>query len=160
MKSIKSIFVVFFMASLVSCTAQTSTENAIKATFNEVTKAFNSVNDEHGWSYYTDNAFEIDPGGNYVQGKQALRESWNGFMKMVDTRPSFTYSNPVVKVITPDVAIITFDSEADIKIKGQQIGGKTKGMAVLHKINGQWLIEGDAVTPVRAMPIAIQVAKN
>lgn len=132
--------------------AQSSAEKAIIETFNEVTKSFNSGNDEHGWSYYTDNAFEISPDGSIITGKKPLRENWSTFMKMTDTKPTFKYTNPSVRIITSDVATITFDSEADIKIQGQQVGGKTKGFAVLHKINGKWMVEGDAIVPVTPMP--------
>lgn len=104
------------------------------------------------WAAYTDNAAEIGPDGSLTTGKQALRENWAAFMKMADAAPKFTYENPSVRMLTADVAILTWDSIADIKIGGQQVGGPTKGMAVLRKINGQWFIEFDSLTPKMQMP--------
>ena len=59
----------------------------------------------------------------------------------------FPGANPKI-----DVAILVWDSSADIKIKGQQVGGKTKGMALAHRTAGKWLIEFDSITPVISMP--------
>jgi len=127
-------------------------EAALKSFWKDVWTAYDSGNDDKMFAYYTENACEINPGGIITCGKKALIDSWNQFMKMVDTRPKFSFSDPSVRFITPEVGIISWDSGADIKIKGQQIGGKTKGMAVVHKINGKWLIEFDSLTPVMQMP--------
>ena len=154
MKSIKLFFAALLMTGLFTTVhaQQASIKAEVIKTFNKVAEAFNTGNDAHGWSYYAENACEITPDGTLTVGKPALKASWDGFMKMADSRPTFTYTNPSVQVITSDVAVLTFDSEADIKIKGQQVGGKTKGIAVLHKVNGQWIVEADAITPVTSMP--------
>ncbi len=154
MKSVKLFFAVLFMTSMFSTVhAQNpNTKAEVIQMFNEVCNAFTNGQDAKGWGYYTETATEIGPDGNITSGKAALKASWDGFMKMVDSRPTFTYANPAVQVLSPNVAVVTFDSEADIKIKGQQVGGKTKGIAVVHKINGKWYIEADAITPVMPMP--------
>lgn len=133
--------------------AQTAAdEAAIKAYWKDIWTAFDAGNEEKMWAAYTDNAAEIGPDGSLTTGKQALRENWAAFMKMADAAPKFTYENPSVRMLTADVAILTWDSTADIKIGGQQVGGPTKGMAVLRKINGQWFIEFDSLTPKMQMP--------
>jgi uncharacterized protein (TIGR02246 family) len=104
------------------------------------------------WAAYTDEAAEISPDGHLTQGKKALREGWDAFMKMVDTRPKFTYETPSVRILSPEFAILTWTSTADIKIQGQQIGGKTTGVAFVRKIKGRWMIELDALIPVMEMP--------
>lgn len=121
-----------------------------------IEKAYSSflpgANQETGWAIYTDDATEIDPGGNMTVGKKALREGWDAFMKMADAPPTFKYENVQVRMLTADVALAVWDSEADIKVQGQQLGGKTRGSAVLHKVKGQWKLEFDQITPVFSMP--------
>lgn len=144
---------VVFSLSNTATQAQTSAdEAAVKSFWNEIWQAYDSGNTEKMWAAYTDNAAEIGPDGRLTTGKAALRESWEAFMKMVDEQPKFTYADPDVRVLTPEVALITWDSSADIKMGGQQVGGSTKGMAVVRKIKGQWMIEFDSLTPVLEMP--------
>lgn len=127
-------------------------EAAIRAFWKTTWEAFQSGNVEQMWAAYTDNALEITPDGQLASGKPAMRASWDEFMKMVDTPPSFTSENLAVRQITADVAILTWDTTADIKIGGQQVGGPTKCMGVVRKVNGKWQIEADAMTPVMQMP--------
>lgn len=143
-----------FAFGLISMNVQAQSkvdEDALKAFWKKVWQAYESGNDQKMFDFYADNASEITPDGNITNGKKAMIESWKEFMKMVDEKPKFTYENPTIRFISPDIAISTWDSSADIKIKGQQIGGKTKGMAVLHKIKGNWYIEFDSMTPVMQM---------
>ncbi len=154
MKSVKLFFAALFITSMfpIIQAQNPNTKAEVIQMFNAVADAFNHGQDEKGFGYYTETATEITPDGTLSTGKAALKASWDGFMKMVDTRPTFTYTNPAVQVLSPYVAVITFDSEADIKIKGQQVGGKTKGIAVVHKINNKWYIESDAIIPIMTMP--------
>lgn len=125
---------------------------AIHTMWKNTWDAYQAGDTEKMWAAYTDDAAELGPDGNITFGKKALRESWEAFMKMADKAPTFTYGNPLVRILTSDIALIVWDSEADIQIGGQQVGGKTKGMAVLRKIKGVWKIEFDSLTPVMPMP--------
>lgn len=161
-KLILSIFTIFMIASITngqnpvklwyakgSGNAQVeSVHKAVEAMYS----AFISGNEKEGWNGYTDDATEIDPTGNVTFGKKALLDNWEAFMKMVDEKPKFTYSDVKVRMVSNDVAIAIYNTTADIKIKGQQIGGNTKGMAVLHKIKGAWKVVFDQLTPVMPMP--------
>ena len=102
--------------------------------------------------YYDGRAGEISPDGSMVQGLKLLEASWKSFHSMVDPKPSFTYQLTSSRMIDNDIAIITWNEDDDIKIKGKQIGGKAIGMAVLKKHNDSWTIEFDTLTPVMAMP--------
>lgn len=126
--------------------------NAVHAFIADAYGAFIAGNDEKSWAAYTDDATEIDPTGNITFGKKALREGWDAFMKVADEKPKFKYENVQVRMLSNDIAIAVWDSEADIKVGGQQVGGKSKGMAVVRKINGQWKIEFDSITPMLGMP--------
>ncbi|HMG15506.1 MAG TPA: nuclear transport factor 2 family protein [Saprospiraceae bacterium] len=128
-----------------------SEETAVKAFWKSVWQAYESDNPEKVFSFYSENACEITPDGMLTCGKKAMLENWKMFMQMVDEKPKFSYEDPLVRFITADIATITWNSNDDIKIKGQQVGGKTKGMALVHKINGKWLVEFDSITPVIQM---------
>lgn len=104
-------------------------------------------------NYYSRMAGEIGPDGSMIQGMKSLEASWKAFDAMVDERPTFTYKLTSSRMVTPEIAIITWDSDADIKMKGQQVGGKTIGLAVLKKKNNSWIIEFDSLTPVVNVPM-------
>lgn len=162
--AIKSLVLLFALSFAAQISAQSggilwvgsrssnANANAVHTFIAETYDAFSAGNDEKGWAGYTDDAAEIDPIGSITFGKKVLRDSWDIFMKMADEKPKFKYENVLVRMLTNDIALAVWDSEADIKIGGQQMGGKAKGMAVLRKINGQWKIEFDSITPVLGMP--------
>ena len=133
--------------------------NAVHAAITTAYDAF-IAGDAKGWDLYTNEVAEIDPTGNITFGKKAMLEGFNEFMKMADETPKFSYSNVLVRMLTNDVALAVWDSEADIKIGGQQVGGKTKDMAVLRKINGAWKLEFDSLTPMLGMPALDAAGKN
>ncbi|HMQ60307.1 MAG TPA: SgcJ/EcaC family oxidoreductase [Flavilitoribacter sp.] len=155
MKTIKFCTLTFAFA-LIAFAAQAqragSEEAAIKNLWNSIYQAFETGNNEAMWAAYTDNAGEIGPDGSLTIGKEKLKASWEAFMKMVDEAPKFTLEEPTVRILTPDVAILTWQSSADIKVGGQQFGGKSVGMAVVRKIKGNWMVEFDSMTPVMEMP--------
>jgi uncharacterized protein (TIGR02246 family) len=141
--------------------SRSSNANA-NAVHTAITTAYDAFlkGDESGWAIYTDDVAEINPAGVITFGKKAMLEGFNEFMKMADEAPKFSYSNVLVRMLTNDVALAVWDSEADIKIGGQQVGGKTKDMAVLRKINGAWKIEFDSMTPEIGMPALDAAGKN
>lgn len=162
--AVKSLILLIFVSIAAQMSAQTSgvlwvgsrsgnaNANAVHQAIVEIYDAFANGDDKKGWAGYTEEAAEIDPIGHITFGKKALRESWEGFMAIVDEQPKFSYDNVLVRMLTNDVALAVFDSAADIKVGGQQLGGNTKGMAVLRKINGQWKLEFDSITPIVPMP--------
>ena len=142
-----------FALSTQIANAQTAAdEAAVKSFWKEVWQAYETGDINKVLPYYTDQAQEIGPDGRMLTGKAQLRENWEGFMKMLDAKPAFTSSEPNIRFITPDVVLITSDTQADIKMGGQQVGGKTKDSVLLHKIKGRWYVEFDSMTPVMEMP--------
>lgn len=129
-----------------------SNATAIHKMWKSTWDAYQAGDNKKMWAAYTNDAAEISPDGNITYGKKALKASWEEFMKMADKAPSFTYGDPQVRMLTNDIALIVWDSSADIQMGGKQLGGKTKGMAVVRKIKGQWLIEFDSLTPVIPRP--------
>lgn len=127
-------------------------EAAVRTFWNNVMEDATAGNDEKMWAAYAENAAEIGPDGSLTTGKKAMRDGWEAFMKMVDAKPTFKGNILGIRFLSADVAIVTFNSEADIKMGGQQLGGKTTGLAVLHKTGGKWLIEIDSITPILPPP--------
>ena len=145
-----TLFVITFFGQ--NAQAQTDGQATFENYLKQVYDAYQSGNDGAMWAFYTDNAAEISPDGHLAVGKQALKAGWDEFMKMVDSRPAFTYKLTSWRLITSDIALITWNSTADIKVQGQQVGGPSSCVAVLHKMNGKWNIEFDGMTPVMQMP--------
>ncbi|HRG69815.1 MAG: nuclear transport factor 2 family protein [Saprospiraceae bacterium] len=162
MKNLISVFFVFsfFISSITLSNAQGKPaklpmEN--KTTFETFLKDVYTLYEKHDYkalkNIYDRQAGEIGPDGMLIMGIKNLEASWKMFDGMVDGTPTFTYQLTSSRMVTPEIAIITWDSDADIKIKGQQIGGKATGMAVLKKKGNGWQIQFDTMTPVMAMPM-------
>lgn len=138
-----------------TATAQNAAdEAAVKTFWKDVWKLYESGNIDEVMKIYTDNASSITPDGRLQSGKAAMKADWENFLKVVDSAPKFSYEEPSIRVITADVAIVNYSTQADIKVGGQQVGGKMLGIAVLHKVNDKWMIESDSMTPVIEMPEA------
>ena len=129
-----------------------SQANAIIQALSGAYDAFIAGDLDKGFAVYSDDASEIGPDGSLVHGIKTLRQGFDDLQKVVDEKPNFKYSNIQVRILTNDVALAIWESEADIKIGGQQVGGKTRDMAVLQKINGQWKIVFDQLTPIMPPP--------
>lgn len=128
---------------------------SFKAYLDHVYKVYDGLNVDEILKYYVADAQEIGPDGSLVSGTAALKTNWEGLVKMLDKKPVFTHKLLSARQIRPDVAIITFEQDAEMQIGGQQIGGKTICMAVLSKKDNRWLIEFDSMTPVVPMPMPV-----
>jgi uncharacterized protein (TIGR02246 family) len=154
MRTVLFSFVLLFAFNLfsASASAQAYGQAAFEDLLKKVYDAYQRGDNDAMWAYYTDQASEISPDGHLASGKAALKAGWDEFMKMADEKPAFTFQLTSWRLITPEVALITWDSNADIKIQGRQVGGPSICVAVLHKIDGEWKIEFDGMTPVIQMP--------
>ena len=137
--------------------AQTASkdEASVLKMWDAVWQAYEVGDEAKMWSFYATDACEVYPDGSSLCGVKALKEGYEQFKTMLEGKPSWTMTKPTVSFMGPDVALLVSDVTSDIKLKGgQQIGGKSKFAAVLHKVNGQWLIAFDSQTPVIPMPDA------
>jgi uncharacterized protein (TIGR02246 family) len=133
--------------------AQSTDEASVLKMWDAVWQAYESGDDAKVWSFYADNACEIYPDGSAACGLKIIKEGYEQFKTMMEGNPSWIASRPTVTMIGSDVALLMCDVTTDIKLKGgQQIGGKSKFAAIVHKIKGQWLIVFDSQTPVMQMP--------
>jgi uncharacterized protein (TIGR02246 family) len=138
----------FVSTSIFAQDDQKTFESYLKTVYD----AYESADASAMWQFYTAAASEITPDGRLSVGKEALKTSWEEFMKMVDAKPKFSYKLTSWRLITPEVALVTWDSNSDIKVQGQQMGGPTTCVGLLHKIDGSWQIEFDGMVPVMPMP--------
>jgi uncharacterized protein (TIGR02246 family) len=154
MKSIKVICsTLFVIGILFNSNAQNASDVvSVKKFYNDGWQTYISMDFNKIMNLYTDKAVSIDPAGGITTGKKAMREVWEGFYKMIEGKPTFSFEEPNIQVLTPDVAIITYNYADDIKIQGQQVGGKKSGLMVVQKINGGWKLAADASVPVLPMP--------
>ena len=97
--------------------------------------------------YYSTFASEIGPDGRLVSGRKAIKAAWDEMDKMLDAKPKFNYHLTSWRLVSPDVALITWDTEDEFQIQGQKIVGKNTASALLRKEKGKWLIEHDQLTP-------------
>ncbi|MBP6811236.1 MAG: SgcJ/EcaC family oxidoreductase [Saprospiraceae bacterium] len=140
-----------------STSAQTASNNqvAVLKMWDAVWQAYEVGDEAKMWSFYAADACEIYPDGSSLCGLKAIREGYEQFKGMLEGKPSWTYPTPVVQFIEPNVALLIAEINSDIKLKGgQQLGGKMKFVAILHKEKGQWLIAFDSQTPIVQMPEA------
>ncbi len=146
----------FFLVLFVYPNAQAQTTNseaAILKAWDDVWTAYDSGNEAQMWSYYAENATEIYPDGSIAVGISHIKAGYEGFKTMLEGKPTWTSTKPEVQFIEPNVALLISDVTSDMKLKGgQQIGGKMKFTALLHQVNGKWLIVYDSQTPVMSMP--------
>lgn len=157
MKNILICTLTLFCASLFTSNAHAQNaandEAAVRAMWNTVWKAYETNDEAKMWSYYAPDACEVYPDGSSVCGLKAIKEGYEAFKGMLEGTPTWTASAPTVQFLEPNVALLLSDVSSDIKLKGgQQIGGKAKFAAIIHKVKGQWLIVFDSQTPVMQMP--------
>lgn len=128
-------------------------EAALLKMWDTIWEAYESGNEAKMWSFYAENACEVYPDGSSVCGLKSILQGYEQFKTMLEGTPSWSMTKPTVTFFAPDMALLMSDVTADIKLKGgQQIGGKSKFAAIVHKVNGNWLIVFDSQTPVMEMP--------
>ncbi len=158
MKNIKINFLTLVCAVLFAFNANAQSnpnEKEVLKMWNDVWQSYEKGDEAKMWSFYAEDACEIYPDGSQLCGLKTIREGYEQFKDMLDGTPSWKLSTPTLNFVEPNVVILTADVESDIKLKGgMQIGGKSKFMALVHKVKGNWLIVFDSQTPVIPMPEA------
>lgn len=153
-------FIILFVSSLFAPIAQAQTDN--QATFEAYLKTVYDAYETGGYDklmqHYAPTASEIGPDGRLISGLSTLKAAWDEMDKMLDAKPKFTYQLTSWRLVTPDVALITWDTEDEFQIQGQKIVGKHTASALLRKEKGKWLIEHDQLTPKMEFQIPGQQA--
>ncbi len=145
------LFVSLFATA--NATAQNTAEAELTKMWDDVWKSYEGNDLSKVWPYYAEKACEIYPDGSMMTGVATIKAGYEQFSGMLEGTPSWNASKPVIRLITPDVALLTSEVVSDIKLKGgQQVGGKSTFALVAHKVSGKWLIEFDSQTPVLQMP--------
>ncbi len=127
-------------------------EKFLTDVYNAYYEAFDKKTYKNFSKFFSGNAAEIGPDGRLTYTLKTLKEVWAETDKMMDEKPSFKNKLTSSRMVNSEIAIITWDSEADVKIQGKQMGGMTTCMAVLKKSGESWVIEFDSATPAIPMP--------
>ncbi len=157
MKNIVSGVITLLLINLfsfqVNAQSTAKDEAAVLKMWDAVWSAYEANDEAKMWSFYAEDACEVYPDGSSMCGLKAIREGYDQFKDMLEGTPSWKMTPPTINFIGSDVALLISDVTSDIKLKGgQQIGGKTKFVAILHRVKGQWLIKFDSQTPIMEMP--------
>lgn len=156
---IKLLFVAFALlaagTSSSKLSAQTAAdEAAVRQMWDAVWQAYQSNDEAKMWSFYAEGVCEIYPDGQMACGAADIKAGYEQFKTMLDGQPKWSVGAPTVRFIGADVAVLVADVTSDIRLKGgQQIGGKSKFSAIVHREKGRWLIAFDQQTPVMEMPV-------
>ena len=146
------IMIIAFASVTLAVKGQSTTDEAgLKTFWNNLWEAYTTGNAVEIYAHYTENATMTTPDGNTLVGKHAIIDSWNEMVEMIDEKPKFTYSNLTISFSSKDMASLSWDNTTDIKIEGKQIGTSVKETAVVHRLNGIWLIESDFMRPLIQM---------
>jgi ketosteroid isomerase-like protein len=142
-------FAIFVFASLFAsnATAQTDNQATFEAYLKTVYGAFETGGFDALSKYYASSASEISPDGNQLNGLAAIRANWAEAEKMFDGKPQFEYQLTSWRLVTSDVAVITWDAVDKFSMQGQKMEFKSAASALLRKEKGQWLIEFAQLTP-------------
>lgn len=149
MKNTFLFSLILLLSSFSTLRAQSAAEAELLKGWDEIWKAYSSNDMTKVWAFYAENATEIYPDGSMAAGVATIKAGYEQFSAMLEGTPSWKMDKPVVRFITPDVALLTSNIVTDMKLKGgQQIGGKGTFAVIVHKVKGKWLIEFDSQTPV------------
>lgn len=142
-------FILLLISSFFVQSTQAQTDN--HATFEAYLKTVYGAFEKSGFDalakYYAPNALEISPDGTPLNGLSAIRANWSEAEKMFDAKPQFEYKLTTSRLVTPNVALITWDATDKFSMQGQKMEFHSTASAVLRKENGQWLVEFSQLTP-------------
>lgn len=142
-------FILFLFVSLFSQNAQAQTDN--QATFEAFLKTAYTAFENGGFDalaqFYAPTASEISPDGNQLNGLSAIKANWADAEKMFDAKPQFEYMLTTWRLVTADVAVLTWDATDKFSMQGQKMEFKSTASAVLRKEKGKWFIEFAQMTP-------------
>jgi ketosteroid isomerase-like protein len=142
-------FIILLSASLFSSksAAQTDNQSTFETYLKTVYGAFETDGFDALTKYYAASATEVSPDGTLLYGLSAIRANWAEAEKMFDAKPQFEYTLTNWRLVTKDVAVLTWDATDKFSMQGQQMEFQSTASAVLRKEKGQWLIEFAQLTP-------------
>ncbi|NOT36120.1 MAG: SnoaL-like domain-containing protein [Saprospiraceae bacterium] len=120
--------------------------------YNAYYEAYDKKNYKNFVKYFSGSASEIGPDGNLTYSLKSLKEMWPKQDQMLDSKPKFDYKLTSSRMVNSEIALITWDVDADIMVKGNQVGGRQTNAAILKKSGSTWVIEFSVAVPFHEMP--------
>lgn len=145
------------VASPLNAQVSAADENGIRACYNAFQAAMEKGDFATIGNLLTENAEQIIPNGEIVRGRAKIVGSMKGYLEFMKTLPKpdrqetnlLDWQN---RYLAPDLIMATYHETTTLHFGAQT---KTENMAnavLLRKVNGQWLVELVALTPVVPMP--------
>ena len=148
----KTLLPLFGLLMTVTVAAQKPSQATFEKYLVEVYGAYERGGFEGIRPYYAPECVEISPDGSVANGLAAIEANYNAFAAMMDAPPVFRYKLTSWRMVTPELAFLTWDTDDEIRIKGQVIKGNHTCSGLLRKSDKTWLIEFSQLTPKTPMP--------
>jgi uncharacterized protein (TIGR02246 family) len=133
-------------------------------TFEKYLKEVYSVFDRGGFEsirqYYAPECVEIAPDGTVTRGLSAIEAGYKAFEQIMDAPPVFRYKLTSWRMVTPELAFLTWDTDDEIRVMGQVIKGQHTCSGLVRKSDKTWLIEFSQLTPKTPMPLLSEDEKK
>lgn len=129
-------------------------EKFLTDVYNAYYEAYDKKNYKGFVKFFSGNAAEIGADGNLTYSLKALKEMWPKQDAMLDGKPKFENKLTSARMINSEVALITWETDADVMVGGKQVGGKMTNAAVLKKSGNNWTIEFDVAVPYNVVEMA------
>ncbi len=110
--------------------------------------------------YYAPACVEIGPDGSITNGLAAIETNYKAFAQMMDAPPVFRYTLTSWRMVTPELALLTWDTDDELYVMGQVIKGQHTCSGLLRKSDKTWLIELSQLTPKTPMPQSYEDEKK
>lgn len=134
-----------------------SDQKEIEATYAKWTEMFKTLDASEAGSLLTENAVEINPMGTVIRGRAALVESYKQLFEFFKTMPVPDSREEKMldyrgRYLAPGLVELSYTEETTSRFGEKTVVEKMSQLVVLRKVDGKWLCELIALTPVTEMP--------
>lgn len=154
----KNILITFILLalSLGSACAQSlsaADQKAIDETMTLGQTAFQKMDISILTPLFSENVEQIVPDGTIVRGKANVSAGIGAYMSYLKTQPKpdrveSKKTSEQYRYLMPDLVLATYSEETTTFFGDKSKAEKMTTAMILHKINGKWLVELIALTPV------------
>lgn len=132
-------------------------QKGVDACYNGFMAAFEKLDATNLGALLTENAEHITPDGNITRGRANVVAMMAGFMEFLKSQPKpdkATIKNVSSqgRYLADNIVLWTYTEENTMQFGSETKVEKTTTAVVLKKVNGQWLADLIALTPVVQMP--------
>ena len=156
----KTTFLFLGLILTLGLSAQKPNQVTFEKYLAEVYGAFERGGFEGIKPYYAPACVEIGPDGSVTNGLAAIEANYKAFAQMMDAPPVFRYKLTSWRMVTPELAFLTWDTDDEVHVMGQVIKGNHTSSGLVRKSDNTWLIEFSQLTPKAPMPMPYEEEKK